>query len=154
MRQALHHRRPIVPVLFLVCGLSIFWPATPGYGQTAVTPQSEQGGPASIFAAVEQGLREGDDRVFAAYFSRTVSLNVRGSSPGYYSANQAGQVLRHFLSGRKVPAFRFSTVDTGEHPYATGSFAFPGSGQGERAQVYVGLTKERSAWVISQFNIY
>jgi hypothetical protein len=134
--------------------LLAFCPALAGQNRLPAASQPEQEGAASIFSAVEKGLHEGDDRLFSAYFSRTVSLNVRGSSPGYYSANQAGQVLRHFFAARKSSNFKFTTVDTGEHPYATGSFSSAGGGQGERVQVYVGLTRERSGWVISQFNIY
>jgi hypothetical protein len=139
-----------VPVVLLLA----FCPAPSGQNRLPADSHPDQDGAAAIFDAVEKGLREGDDRLFSAYFSRTVSLNVRGSATGYYSANQAGQVIRHFLSARKSPAFRFTTVDAGEHPYATGAFAPAGGGQGERIQVYVGLTRERSGWVISQFNIY
>ena len=139
-----------LPVLILLA----LCPAVAGQSRLPAVAQSEQEGPAAIFGAVERGLREGDDRLFAPYFSRTVSLNVRGSSPGYYSANQAGQVIRHFLSGRKPSTFRFTTVDTSEHPYATGSFSSPNGGAGERIQVYVGLARERSGWVISQFSVY
>jgi hypothetical protein len=129
-------------------------PAPAGQNRLPAASRPEQEGPAAIFSAIEKGLHDGDDRLFSAYFSRTVSLNVRGSSPGYYSANQAGQVLRHFLAGRKISSFRFTTVDTSEHPYATGSFSSTGGGHAERIQVYVGLTRERSGWVISQFSIY
>jgi hypothetical protein len=125
-------------------------------GQNHLSPPTgrEPEGPSAIFSAIEKGLHEGDDRLFSAFFHSTVSLNVRGSSPGYYSANQAGQVLRHFLAGRKPSSFRFTTIDTGDHPYATGSFSSSGGGQAERTQVYVGLSRERSGWVITQFSIY
>jgi hypothetical protein len=144
----LHHTILFLSIFSVIC------PAPAGQNRLPAASQTEQEGPAVIFGAVEKGLRDGDDRLFSAYFSRTVSLNIRGSSPGYYSANQAGQVLRHFFTSRKASAFSFTTVDTGEHPYATGSFASAGGGPSERVQVYVGLTRERSGWVISQFSIY
>lgn len=143
-----------LPVHVSVVLLLAFCPASPGQNRLPAASPPDQYGVAAIFDAVEKGLQEGDERLFSPYFSRTVSLNVRGSSTGYYSANQAGQVIRHFLSARKAPAFRFTTLETGDHPYATGAFASSGGGQGERVQVYVGLTRERSGWVISQFNIY
>lgn len=110
------------------------------------------GGPAAVFAAVERGLRESDVRHFSPFFSRTLPLNLRGVGAGYYSANQAGEVLRHFLVRHRLGAFSFTTVHEGEEPFATGS-APPAPGGG-RLQVYVALTREGAGWVISQFNIY
>lgn len=142
-------------------GLATFLLATvltlcPAFAGQSLFPPADSGGsdgPAQVFRAVERALDEGDVRLIAAYLSPTVSLNVRGSSTGYYSANQAGQVLRHFLSGKSLSGFKFTTVDTGERPFATGAVA-AGGGRGERIQVYVGLTRDRSGWLISRFNIY
>ena len=129
-------------------------PAAAGQNLLQQGDSTSPDGPASIFRAVEKGLAGGDERIFSAYFSRTVSLNVRGNAPGYYSANQAGQVIRHFLASRKIPSFRFTTVEAGDHPFATGSATLTVNGQTERLQVYAGLTRDKSGWVISQFNIY
>lgn len=111
-------------------------------------------GPASLFKAIERGLSEGDVRLIAPYFSRTVPLNVRGSAPGYYSANQAGEVIRHFLSAKKLSPFSFTTIGEGEHPFATGAARVTADGQVSRVQVYVRLSRDKSGWVITQFNIY
>ncbi len=143
-------------MLILNCILLLLALCPAAAGQNLFPPvdSTAQDGPAAIFRAIEKGLSEGDVRLFSAYFSRTVSLNVRGSGPGYYSANQAGQVLRHVFSARKVPSFKFTTVNTGDHPFATGAATLTINGQTERVQVYAGLSRDKSGWVISQFNIY
>ncbi len=134
--------------------LLAFYPAAAGQNHFHSDDSTSPDGPASIFRAIEQGLARGDERIFSVFFSRTVSLNVRGNSPGYYSANQAGQVLRHFLASRKIPSFRFTTLESDDHPFATGSATMTVGGRIERFQVYAGLTRDKSGWVISQFNIY
>jgi hypothetical protein len=145
------HRTLILNALVLILALC---PAAAGQSRFSPTDSSGEGGPAEIFNAIEKGLSDGDVRLFTAYFSRTVSLNVRGSAQGYYSANQAGQVIRQLLTVKKIPSFRFTTTDTGDHPFATGAATVMVNGQSERIQVYAGLSKDRSGWVISQFNIY
>ncbi|HLF13546.1 MAG TPA: DUF4783 domain-containing protein [Bacteroidota bacterium] len=145
-------QRMLIPNAILL--LLALCPVAAGQNLFPPVDSTEQDGPAVIIRAVERGLSEGDVRLFSAYFSRTVSLNVRGSGPGYYSANQAGQVLRHFLSPKKVTSFKFSTVNTGDHPFATGAATLTVNGKSERVQVYAGLSRDKSGWVISQINIY
>jgi len=142
----------IVTVMTLV-----FCPALAGqsfFTRPAQNDSSDGEGPAEIFRAVEEGMSAGDGRVFSAYFHRTVILNIRGRADGYYSANQARQILRFFFSASRVASFSFTTRDTGTHPFATGGGMVTTGNRSERVQVYVGLTRERAGWVISQLNIY
>lgn len=110
--------------------------------------------PTTIFRAIEEGISNSDLSSFSGYFGKTVRLDVRGNQAGYYSANQAGQILRHFFTRRIHGKFRFSREEEGENPYATGGGIFSSGGHGERIQIYVGLVMSDSNWVIAQFNIY
>ncbi len=151
----MRHSTIILTILFIlaICpaaaGQSLF-----SAGDSTARDSTVPEGPASLFKAIERGLSEGDVRLIAPYFSRTVPLNVRGSAPGYYSANQAGEVIRHFLSARKLSSISFSTIGEGEHPFATGAARLTADGQVSRVQIYVRLSREESGWVITQFNIY
>jgi hypothetical protein len=121
---------------------------------TAQEDSSAVEGPAVIFRAIGDGMSAGDERLFSAYLDRMVSLNIRGRADGYYSANQARQILRFFFSSSRVISFAFSTLDTGAHPFATGGGVIATGSRSERVQVYVGLTLDRTGWVITQMNIY
>jgi len=135
----------------------LFCPALAG--QSRFTPvaqkdSSTREGPATVFRAIEKGIIAGDARLFSAYLDRTISLNIRGRADGYYSANQARQILRFFFSSSRVISFSFTTLDTDDHPFATGGGVLATGSRPERVQVYVGLTRDRTGWVITQLNIY
>lgn len=149
-------RKLTFPTLLFILA---FCPAAAGQsllssGDSTAQDSTVPDGAASLFKAIERGLAEGDVRLIVPYFSRTVPLNVRGSAPGYYSANQAGEVLRHFLSTKKLSAFTFTTIGEGEHPFATGAARLTAAGQVGLVQVYVRLAHDKTGWVITQFNIY
>lgn len=149
-------RNAILTVNLLLLTL-VFCPALAG--QSRFTPaakgdSSAVEGAAAVFGAVEEGISAGDERLFAAYLHRTVSLNIRGRADGYYSANQARQILRFFFASSRVISFSFTTREDGEHPYATGGGVLATGPRSERIQVYVGVTRDRAGWVITQLNIY
>jgi len=128
-------------------------------GQNRFTPAAEQDsstpeGPAAVYRAVERGMSDGDERIFSPYLNSMVSLNIRGRADGYYSANQARQILRFFFSSVRVISFSLTTRDTGAHPFATGGGILTSGSRSQRVQVYVGLTLVRTGWVITQLNIY
>lgn len=128
-------------------------------GQTLFTPLQQNDsamgdGPAAVIRAVEGGITAGDERIFSAYLDRTVSLNIRGKANGYYSANQARQILKFFFTTSKVVSFSFTTRDDGAHPFATGGGILATGNRSDRIQVYVGLSRDRAGWVITQLNIY
>ena len=132
----------------------LFCPANAGQNLFPSGDSSASGGPTAVFRAIEKGLSAGDVRLIAPWFSPTVPINVRGSAPGYYSANQAGEVLRHFLATHKISSFTFTTIEEGENPFATGAARLMAGGRFERIQLYVRLSRDKSGWVITQFNIY
>jgi len=128
-------------------------------GQSHFTPATQKDtsaveGAEAVFHAVERGIAEGDERLFSAYLHKTVSLNIRGRADGYYSANQAGQILRFFFSSTKVISFSFTTRESGEHPFATGGGVLTTGARSQRVQIYLGLTLKQTGWVITQLNIY
>ena len=109
----------------------------------------------SVFADIQKGIQSEDVQVFLRHFATQVYVNLRNVENGYYSANQAGYVLKNFFGARRVANFRLSTVsEDGSAPYATGAGSFMHRGRRESLQIYVGLTKAGHQWLISQFNVY
>lgn len=142
-------------VLFAVCPACVGQTVSGGKPAAADTlPVSAAGTPEALFLLIEEGVSAGDVSVFSDFIGSTVRLDVRGNQDGYYSANQAVQILRHFFNRQSVRKFRFSRRETGENPYATGGGVFNAGGRSDRIQIYVGLVKAEGRWVISQFNIY
>jgi len=141
----------VVSLTMVIC------PAPAGQSHFALSAQADTlrgEGPAAIFSAVEEGISAGDERLFSAYLHRTISLNIRGRADGYYSANQARQILRFFFAASRVKSFSFTTLESGTHPFATGGGVMASGSRTEHVQVYVGLTRDGAGWVITQLNIY
>ncbi len=117
------------------------------------TPQS--GEVRSVFNTVEAALITGNVKSLSALLAKQVSMTIRGSESGFFSSAQSLTILKNFFSSRKPGQFSYSRMnDTVPHPYATGRLDFVLQGSKESVQVYVSLTQQGSAWVISQFNIY
>lgn len=108
-----------------------------------------------LFTLVEQGLAAGTVESFSEHFAASVSMQIRGGEPGYYSARQAYYILTSFLKGRKPVSVLFSTYgSTDGGPYATGAATFAVKGMRENLQVYIALHKSGERWMISHLNIY
>jgi len=108
-----------------------------------------------VFNAVEAALVAGNAGSLSPLLAKQVSMTIRGNESGFFSSAQSLTILKKFFSPRKPTQFSFSRLnDTVSHPYATGRLDFVLRGSKESVQVYVSLTQQDSAWVISQFNIY
>jgi hypothetical protein len=105
-------------------------------------------------ASLEQGFATGSAGLIAQYLAPDLRLRVESAPEGYYSANQATEILRHFFSGRTVTGFQFSKTETGEHPYAAGGLVYAAGGRQGRAQIYVGLGQRGGRWVVTQLSIH
>jgi len=147
-------KRLIFTIVVWILATSAICPARAGQTRFTRTDTLQGEDPAALFRAVEEGISAGDERLFTAYLFRTVSLNIRGRADGYYSANQARQILRFFFSSTRVKSFSFTTLESGTHPFATGGGVITMGTRSERVQVYVGLTRDGAGWVITQLNIY
>lgn len=108
-----------------------------------------------MFNSVETALVAGDVSSLSPSLAKQVSMTIQGNESGFFSSAQALTILKNFFSSRKPTQFSFSRMnDSVQHPYATGRLDFVHRGSRESVQVYVSLTRQDSAWVISQFNIY
>ena len=108
-----------------------------------------------LFTIVEQSLPAGSVESFSEHFAPSVSMQLRGGEPGYYSARQAYYILTSFLKVRKPVSVLFSTYgSTDGAPYATGAATFALKGMRENLQVYIALHKSGERWQISHLNIY
>lgn len=120
-----------------------------------VKQDSQAGEVRSMFKSVEIALIAGDVKSLSPLLAKQVSITIQGSESGFFSSAQALTILKNFFSSRKPTQFSFSRMnDTVQHPYATGRLDFIHRGSRESVQVYISLTQQDSAWVISQFNIY
>ncbi len=109
----------------------------------------------SIFENVQSSIVNDRVQSISVNFSGQVYISLQGTDGGYYSANQGAIILQNFFDSHRVIHFRLSTINsTQDLPYATGAGTFIYRGKRESLQIYVGLTKSNSRWVISQFNIY
>ena len=110
--------------------------------------------PAEIFSIVESGILHGEHPAISKHFGRQLYVSLKGEESGYFSANQASQIIRSFFGSRKPASFSFTTTETEGDPFATGAGTFLGRGSKETLQIYVALTRQGNRWVISQFNVY
>jgi hypothetical protein len=123
----------------------------PGHSQSQIPVDS----PASVFAAVEAGVRDGDVRAFNRYFANQIYLSLGGTESGYYSASQASCILQNHFSVWKTVGFRFSTMsDAPSNSFATGAGRFANRSIIRRFQLYIATTPVDGRWVIIQFNVY
>jgi hypothetical protein len=132
---------------------------TPGKERQSEIPSAKQSPQAgevrSMFSSVEAALIGGNVNSLSPLLAKKVSMTIRGNESGFFSSSQSLTILKNFFSSRKPTQFSFSQMnDTVPHPYASGRLDFILRGSRESVQVYISLTQQDSAWVISQFNIY
>jgi len=109
----------------------------------------------SLFGTIQKGIMDEDVDLLSSSFAPQLCINLRGTDGCYYSANQALYIIKNFFGARHVFNFRLSTIGAAqESPYATGSGTFLHKGRREFLQIYVGLTRTDSRWVISQLSVY
>lgn len=109
---------------------------------------------ASIVSEIEKALQNNSVETITRYFTKKISLNLRGTESGIYSTNQAHYIVQEFFGKHKLTNFRFTTKGTSEELFATGGGTLFIRGKRETVQVYVGLVRAGSSYLISQFNIY
>lgn len=109
----------------------------------------------AAFRDIEYGIRKCTVQEYENELGEIISIAIGSSERGYFSMNQAVSVLSEYFSGRKSVSFEFSRIyEKGPTPYATGRLVYIQKGNQESAQVYVSLIRQKSRWVINQFNIY
>ncbi len=149
-------RSPLIaPRLFVLSCLIFLFAGSAPIGPPEGVPQEGTGEVQSIVNDVEAGITRGATAPFEEHLAGRVYLHLRDSEEGYFSAGQAALVLRHFFSVGKILTFHFSTVQTGTtEATATGGGTLMVQGSPRLLQVYIVLSRSRSLWTITQFNVF
>ncbi|GMU87139.1 MAG: hypothetical protein AMXMBFR48_23800 [Ignavibacteriales bacterium] len=107
----------------------------------------------NIFTSISRGLATGNVSAFSKYITGQTYLSLASTASGYYSPNQAFYILQDFLKSLNPSSFRFSILEPGGSPYATGVLQFETKNRKSSAQVYISLNKAGNNWYISQLTI-
>ncbi|MCC6549059.1 MAG: DUF4783 domain-containing protein [Ignavibacteriaceae bacterium] len=107
----------------------------------------------NIFTSISRGLATGNVSAFSKYITGQTYLSLSSTASGYYSPNQAFYILQDFLKALNPSSFRFSIIEPGGSPYATGVLQFETKNRKSSAQVYISLNKAGNNWYISQLTI-
>jgi len=108
-----------------------------------------------LFKNIETVIRSNSVGSIHPYFNSIVSIMIRSTEKGSYSAHQTAAILSMYFKDRRVTSFDFTKIQSeSSTPFATGRLSVLYKGNQESAQVYVSLVKRDDRWMISQFNIY
>ncbi len=108
-----------------------------------------------IISEIEKALQNNSAEELSHFFTKKISISLRGTESGTFSANQGYYIIREFFAKQKLTNFRFTSKGTsGDELYATGGGTLFIRGKREVVQIYVGFLKSGSSYLITQFNIY
>lgn len=150
----------MITTLILACSVCLSQPDEVSlnvHSQTEMLQQMDEpvDNLSKIISEIEQAVQNNSAEKLSHYFTKKISLSLRGTESGMFSANQAHYIIRDFFSKQKLTNFRFTSKGTsGDDLYATGGGALFIRGKREVVQVYIGFLKSGSSYLISQFNIY
>ncbi len=107
-----------------------------------------------IFLKIEEGLMNGDIKLFSEYFSNNTYLSLNNGISGYFSSNQSYYILYDYLVLYKPVNFKFSsTVIKNKTPFASGVLKYNYKGSRGSAQVFISVKYAENKWYISQLTM-
>ena len=109
----------------------------------------------SIFHNIEIGLATNNIELLSKHISKQLRISLRGSETGYFSENQAMNIIESYFNNRRIIDFNFANIKSSdEGPYATGEGHWNTRGKQEKFLVYVIIAERDNRWVITQLKIY
>ncbi len=107
-----------------------------------------------IFLKIEEGLMNGDIKLFSEYFSNNTYLSLNNGISGYFSSNQSYYILYDYLVLYKPVNFKFSSANTrNKTPFASGVLKYNYKGSRGSAQVFISVKYAENKWYISQLTM-
>jgi hypothetical protein len=109
----------------------------------------------NVVQQIEASINSGGIANLSSAMATEISLNIRGTESGMFSANQALVILQNYFSSRKIVQFNFSKKQINLEPfYATGGGVYSYKGRREHFQVYIGFLIRDGRPFLAQFNVY
>lgn len=107
-----------------------------------------------ILLNIKNGLLEGQVSKFTEDLDSKTYLNLSNGIAGYFSSNQASNVLLDFIKENIPYEFEFYSMKTRTfYPFGSASLKYTNNGIRKSSKVFISPKPSGSAWKISQITI-
>ena len=106
------------------------------------------------FVDIGDGFNYSNVFSITPYFVSEVYLNIRGEDKGYYSSDQAKNILDNFLTNYPVSGFKWRNSSRSDlYAFATGKYKYKKNGYLNEFDISVSLNYIDDSWLIDQIII-
>ncbi len=107
-----------------------------------------------ILLNIKNGLLEGQVSKFTEDLDSKTYLSLSNGVTGYFSTNQASNVLQDFIQENIPYEFEFFSMKTQTfYPFGSASLKYTAKGIRKSSKVFISLKPSGNAWKISQITI-
>ena len=106
------------------------------------------------FIEIGDGFTYSNVYSIVPFFESEVYLNIRGEDKGYYSSDQAKNILENFLTTYPVVSFKWRNSSRSDlYAFATGKFKYKKNGYTNEFDISISLNYINDSWLIDQIII-
>jgi hypothetical protein len=107
-----------------------------------------------VFLDIQDGLNYSNVYSIIPYFETEVYLNITSEDKGYYSYDQAKNILDNFLSNYPVSSFKWrNSSKSDNYAFASGKFKYKKNGYINGFDISISLNYIDDIWLIDQIII-